>query len=333
MVTFGMQGLENSARKAIPVPDRITVARCNPSGITSRRSRALDTVRPINVKLLALGRMRTRLTLLTIPLLVLFSGLPAHARIPFRRVTRSSHKSSAQSLRKRLHVNSVITDPGTMEVEWSNVYSTSGTYFMPTTLKLTPSASSGFWGQTELSLNFDSVVTSSQDGSRSTAFSDHLTFVATTVISGNEKWNFAVAPIASFFRQGDRGARLGAATIGRYDWGANSGGVSLAWTGATSSSPSNPAGTFDLGGGYGRKLATVGILSRMTPYANVVFEKSTGGFHGLSAFLGLEYQLNNKLALDASGQRLSLYGGGIDYQFAVGVTANLGLTRRWFGNR
>ena len=204
---------------------------------------------------------------------------------------------------------------------------------MPTTLKLTPSTSPGFWGRTELSLGFDSVVASSQDGNRSTAFSDHLTFVATTVVSGNEKWNFAVAPIASFFRQGDRGARLGAATIGRYDWGPNSGGVTLAWTGATSSSPSNPAGTFDLGAGYGRKLATVGILSRTTPYANVVFEKSTGGFHGLSAFLGLEYQLNNRLALDVSGQRLSLYGNGIDYQFAVGMTANLGLARRWFRGR
>src|SRR5262245_39005873 len=244
MVTFGMQGLENSARKAIPVPDRITVARCNPSGITSRRSRALDTVRPINVKLLALGRMRTRLTLLTIPLLVLFSNSPAYGRIPFRRGTRSSHKSSAQSLRKRLHINSIITDPGTMEVEWSNAYSTSGAYFMPTTLKLTPSTSPGVWGRTELSLNFDSVVTAAQAGGRSTTFSDHLTFAATTVVSGNDKWNFAVAAIASFFRRGDRGARLGAAAIGRYDWGSNSGGMTLSWTGATSSSPTNPAGTF-----------------------------------------------------------------------------------------
>src|SRR5262249_42782047 len=152
---------------------------------------ALDTpVRLINVKLLALRCMKIRLAVLTIPVLVLFSNSSAYGRIPFRRGTRPSHRSSAQSLRKRLHINSVITDPGTMEVEWSNVYSTSGTYFMPTTLKLTPSTSPGFWGQTELSLNFDSVVTSSQDGNRSTAFSDHLTFAATTVISGNEKWNF-----------------------------------------------------------------------------------------------------------------------------------------------
>src|SRR5262245_36427299 len=277
--------------------------------------------------------MRVRFAGLGIPLLVLFLNPPMHARISFRRATRSSHKSSGPSLRKRLHINSIITEPGTLEVEWGNAYSTTGTYLMPTTVKLTPGTSTGVWGRTELSLNFDSVVTGAQDGGRSTTFSDHLTFVATTVVSGTDKWSFALAPIASFFRRDDRGARLGATVLGRYDSGSNSGGVALSWTGATSSSPTNPAGSFDLGGGYGRKLAPTGTLGRVTPYANAVFERSSGGFHGLSTFAGLEYQVNNKMALDLSAQRLSLYGGGVDYQFALGLTANLGRARKWFGGK
>jgi hypothetical protein len=152
----------------------------------------------------------------------------------------------------------LITEPGTFELESGAVYSVSDAYFLPTTLKLTPSTNTGFWGRTELSANFDMVSSSIEEGERSTQFSDHLSVAATTVVYGGEELNVALAPTASFFLRGDRGARLGAAAVARVDSGLNSAGVTVSWTGATASSSSNPAGIFDLGVGFGRSLAHSG---------------------------------------------------------------------------
>ena len=48
-------------------------------------------------------------------------------------------RTSNISLRKRLHVNTLITEPGTLEMDWNSVYSFSTTNFdMPSTIKYTP---------------------------------------------------------------------------------------------------------------------------------------------------------------------------------------------------
>ena len=56
-----------------------------------------------------------------------------------------------------------------------------------------------------------------EEGQRSTQFSDHVSGAAPKVVYGGEKLNVALAPTASFFLRGDRGARLGAAVVARVD--------------------------------------------------------------------------------------------------------------------
>ena len=69
---------------------------------------------------------------------------------------RPSHvRSSRISLRRRLHVTSLITDPGTVEAEWNVSLAESESLTMPTTLKYTPEGSNLLWGRTEYSANFD----------------------------------------------------------------------------------------------------------------------------------------------------------------------------------
>jgi len=265
-------------------------------------------------------------------LLLLFHPDLSHAKIHFR--SQSHRGLSSQSLRKRLHVNSLITEPGTFELEFSNALSiTSRSNVMPTTLKWTPGVGTGFLGRTEFNVGFDSLSSFPEPETRTNQFSDHLSFAATTVLYGGAKLNVAVAPVALFYLRGDRGARVGAVALARYDAGLNSAGMTLSWTGATASSESNPAGTFDLGGGYGRKLARAGLCSHFTPHVNLVYEQSSGGLQGLSVFEGFEYQLTQRLAIDLSGQHLNLWGGSVDHQVVLGMTLNLGPPRKWFPRR
>ena len=91
------------------------------------------------------------------------------------------------------------------------------------------------------------------------------------------------------------GATMGCAPgpprIARYDWGRSSAGVTFTWTGATASSDSNPAGTIDVGAGYGFQLKGSGPLSHLSPHANWLYEKSTGSIRQISLFEGVEYQI------------------------------------------
>jgi hypothetical protein len=236
------------------------------------------------------------ITLLLAALILLIHPLPASAKIHFR----SSHQALASQNRKKLHVNSLITTPGAVEVEFAHAHSvTTRSDYLPTTLKWTPGTSTGLWGRTELSVGFDFFSSVFETEKRTNQFSDHLSFAATSVLYGGAKLNLAVAPVAFFYVRGDQGARLGGVGLARYDTDLNSAGMTLSWTGATASSASNPAGTFDLGGGYGRKLAETGFCSHLTPHANLIYERSSGGIHGLSIFEGLEYQLTEKLAIDS----------------------------------
>jgi hypothetical protein len=242
----------------------------------------------------------------------------------------SDHRSSAISLRKRLHVNTLITEPGTMEVEWGNDYSlTSDAYTMPSTIKYTPEGRHILWGRTEFAASFDTVSTTVENDARIAHFSDRMTFAATCVLLDGEKLDIAIAPQASVLLRGDAGTRLGATAIARYDAGRNSAGITVSWSGASSASSTNPAGTFDLGLGYGRRLKASGFLGHFTPHANWIYERSTGVGRQVSIFEGVEYQITEKFAVDMSGQHFSIVGGAVDHQVVVGITANLGRPMRW----
>ena len=247
---------------------------------------------------------------------------PGHAAFLGR--LRNSRTSNI-SLRKRLHVNTLITTPGTMEIDWNSVYSFSTTNFdMPSTIKYTPAGRHIPWGRTEYSVAFDSLSNAEVGGGRTTQFSQSLTFTANAVLVDGEKLDFAIAPQATFFLRDESGARLGAIAIARYDTGRNSIGATLSWSGATHPSDSNPAGTFDAGLGYGRRLPGEGLLSKFTPHFNTVWEKSTGIEKVVSVFEGVEYQMTERVAFDFSGQHFSVAGGTPDHQLVFGLTVNVG---------
>jgi hypothetical protein len=79
-------------------------------------------------------------------------------------------------------------------------------------------------------------------------------------------------------------------------------------------------------------------MSHLTPYGNIVYERSTGGFHGLSLVEGLEYQVNVKIAVEMATQQLNLYGEsglpvhpGNDRQFWTAQSGlEIGSARRLF---
>jgi hypothetical protein len=92
-----------------------------------------------------------------------------HSRGALPRLRRSPSRSSSVTLRKRLHINDLITEPGTVEIDWANLYSyTSSNFTMPSSLKFTPMGTSLLWGRTEYSIAFDSISSAVDLGSRTT---------------------------------------------------------------------------------------------------------------------------------------------------------------------
>ena len=235
------------------------------------------------------------------------------------------HHRSTVTQRKRLNVNDLITEPGTIELDWGNLYSYSTQSFtMPSAVKYTPSGSGLFWGRTEYSAAFDSLASDLDTEGRNSRFSDRVSFTATSVLYGSDHFDIAFAPQVTTFLRDESGVRAGATAIARYDGGGNSVGVTMGWSAATASSSTNPAGAWDFGAGFGRPLARSGLLAHFTPHLNVVLEKSTGLERTASTFGGVEYQITRQIAFDVSGQRIGLPGGGADRQFALGLTINLG---------
>jgi hypothetical protein len=258
--------------------------------------------------------------LLAAAMLLQALGFPVHARVIF--APRGSR--TAITLSRRLHVNTLITEPDTVEAEWGGAFSTTGNYTLPATLKFTPEGTSILWGRTEFSAGFDSISSAVLDNNRLTQFSDRVSLQATSVLHDGAKLDIALAPQLSYYLRDQSGLRIGATLITRYDWGRNSAGLSVGWTGATASSDGNPAGTLDINAGYGRRLQAEGFLSHFTAHTNWLAEKSTGQRRIFSVFEGVEYQFTEKLALDVSGQHLSVSGGILDNQITAGLTVNLG---------
>jgi hypothetical protein len=240
---------------------------------------------------------------------------------------RGGRTASNLALRKRVHVNTLITDPGTLEFELGGAFSTKGNFTFPSTIKYTPEGPHIWWGRTEFSASFDSLSSTVQFDDRATQFSDRLTFAANCVLYDGAKLDIAIAPQVSTFLRGDSGKRAGATAVVRYDAGLNSTGVTLTWTAATEASPSNPAGTFDAGYGFGHRLMAGGRLSHLMPHANVLYERSTGVGRQISLFEGVEYQISDKVAMDVSVQHFSVWGSQVDHQITVGLTVNAGRLR------
>ena len=189
-------------------------------------------------------------------------------------------RHSTISLRKRVHVNPLITDPGTFELDWSGAVSMDGTWSFPSAVRFAPA-----WGRTEFSASFDARRF------------DRPTFAATLVAFDSDHFDIAVAPTVA---RGDNGWRGGGLAIVRYDGDRNTGGLSAQWI----------AGTVDLGAGYGRMFR-----KRFTAHVNGQWEKSTGTARQIAVSEGVEYQITDPLAVDLSAQH-----GTSGNQIIVGVT-------------
>jgi hypothetical protein len=237
--------------------------------------------------------------------------------------TSASERAPAITLRKRLHVNPLITEPATMDIEWGGSFSVDGSFTLPMALRYTPEGPHAWWGRTEFSAAFDSL---SSNGALH--FGDRATFAATCVVHDGDKLDFAIAPSATVLFRGDSGARFGTTAVARYDAGRSSAGITATWSGATRSSPTNPAGTFDLGAGYGLRLKPSGPLGHLTPHVNWLWEKSTGSDRQISVFEGVEYQITDPVAVDFAVQHVNAWGGVPDTQFVVGLTINTGRLKR-----
>jgi len=205
------------------------------------------------------------------------------------------------ALRKRLHVNPLITDPDTIDLQWGGSFSVSGPFSVPTTLGYTPEGRHIYWGRTEYSVSFDAV---NYDGV-ATHFGDRATFAATCVVRDGERLDIAVAPLVSVLLRGDSGVRAGGTVIARFDLGRNSGGLTATWL----------AGTFDLGAGYGHRF-----FKRVTAHTNWQWQKAVGTERQISIFEGVEYQFSDPFAIDVSAQHQAVWGGHVDHQIVVGFT-------------
>jgi hypothetical protein len=215
-----------------------------------------------------------RLTLLILTTLTLVSG--AHA----------ASRRSTISLRKKLHVNPLITDPDTIELDWSGVFPMDS---FPSAVRYTPRGSYLFWGRTEFSASFDPRA------------HDQATFAATCVVLDGEKFDIAVAPLLSV----GNGTHGGAYGIARYDEGRSSLGFTV----------SHLSGTTDVGTGYGFQFAKA-----FTAHTNWQWEKATGSPRTISIFEGVEWQISDAIAIDVSGQHQPVLGGPRDNQLVVAVT-------------
>jgi hypothetical protein len=190
-------------------------------------------------------------------------------------------RRSSISLLKKLHVNPLITDPDTIEIDWSGVFPMSS---YPVAFRYTPEGSHLYWGRTELSASFDLRA------------HDQATFAATCVVLDGEKFDIAVAPLLSV----GNGTHGGGYGIARYDAGRSSIGLTASWL----------AGTFDLGGGYGFQFA-----KHFTAHTNWQWERPQ-----VSLFEGVEWQITDAFALDVSGAHQAVWGGPRDHEFVVAVT-------------
>lgn len=263
---------------------------------------------------LGAGGMGRRLVISALLVTLFPPALPA--RIRLRRTGRQ--RSTNTSQRRRLHDDNLIADAGTVEVEWGHQFSGSS-YSMPSTLKFVPAGDNPLWRRTEFSGHLETV---SSDG-----WADRITLTAARILHDDEKLSVAVAPQGTFFFRNERGTRLGAVVFGRYDLGPHSFGGSLAWTGGTVPSPTNPAGSWETGGGYARRWA------RLVLFGNTLYDRSTGESGSLSVFEGGSWDLTEHWELDVVGQHFNVRGGEVDHRLYLGLTINLGRPRGWFSGR
>lgn len=220
------------------------------------------------------------------------------------------------------------TAPGTLELEMG--MGSSGRFFsLPTSIKFTPDAGRGLFHRMEFSLHFDAISSVSEDDERETHFSDRLGLVIRRPVYLGESFSLAVAPRASFFLRGDRGARLGLTALTAYEFGLNSVVANMTWTSATTPSPTNPAQRYDVAFDFIRQLGPSGTMSRLSVFGGLLTENPTHQATSVSLGQGISYRVRPHWALDFAVREFGLTAGRRDYRIVAGFTINLGRLRDW----
>ncbi|MBI3684713.1 MAG: hypothetical protein HY235_30455 [Acidobacteria bacterium] len=232
------------------------------------------------------------------------------------------------SQRRRMHLQNLVTDPGTVEIEFGVAGSPNG-LTAPFTIKYTPGVSHPFWHRTELSVDMDSVSSLPGDLHWVTQFSDHVGVAVTHLLHQGNRLSLYVAPQVAFLTRGNEGIRCGATGIANLDLGPYSLAGNMTWTGATSPSEANPAGDLQFGGGLVRRFGGTKENPHWTLFINGLRENPTIGPSTSSLFEGASYQVRRSWAIDFSVRHVNLSGGPTDHQVLGGVTVNLGRPRDW----
>ena len=102
------------------------------------------------------------------------------------RFRRFHHQAQSIGTRNRVHVNRLITEPGTLELEIG-----AGFGVDPALLKFTGAGDSLWSGKTEYSVGFDYWHGSND-----------VTLAANSLLLDGERWNVSVGPTVTIVRQG-----------------------------------------------------------------------------------------------------------------------------------
>jgi len=237
-------------------------------------------------------------------LLLTCCGVDATARVRI-----PSRRGAGFTVRRRMFTSPLITDPGSVNIWLAGAIDTNSSYLIPMQVAYTPSN----W-RTELSFGGD-LVASQVDtvNGRTTQFSEYLNFAATTAFKAGDNFNWAFAPLVSFVLRGDDRTRIGATVYARYDYKADTLSSSLSWSGATTASGAHPYAFFDATTGYARRFG------KWTAYVSGQWERASTVPWLVSVFAGVQFDLNDHISFDFSGQHYNLNFAPIDHQIVAGV--------------
>ena len=243
-------------------------------------------------------------------------------------VAQSGGPQSATPQRPTFTSDASTAAPGTMELEMGTA-AWSGFFALPVLLKYTPNSGSGLLHQTEFGLAFDAVSSIGMGPDRMTEFGDRIGVILRRPVYSSGPVAFAVAPAATFLLRGDEGARIGATGIAAFGFGSNGAAVNAGWSSATHSSPTNPAHDYFVAADFSRTLGTSGALSRLSPFAGVLYQDTTLDSASVSLGQGLSYRARPNWVLDLGVYEHGFSQGTRDYQVLVGFTINLGRPAHW----
>ncbi len=239
--------------------------------------------------------------------------VPAYGISLRRRLPHFHHQAQSIGTRNRVHVNRLITEPGTFEMEVGAGFSEYGDNIDPVLLKFTAAGDSLLLGKTEYSVGFDYWHGSND-----------VTLAANSLLLDGERWNVSVGPTVTIVRQDGSGLRAGGTVVTRYDRGLGSVGATATWSKATRPGAGTPADLAAFGLGGGVRLGSAGWRGKLTLNGNVLSEHASATPGGWSTFEGLEWELTGRVSANAVVQQVDWGGANRDNQFFVGVTVNFG---------